>query len=217
MIKRFDERSALGHLLPHAETSTQMQERAATLMHGVEQYIADHQAQPYCGLDGRSGTRMAYEATLNENGHHSVHDLKMHLRGMARDVGQMAELQAKLFFADLEQAHAGLVLAACCWLAALVLSLALLPVLVAGVGIFLSDVTRLTVAGGLLVAAAGAAAIVVGLAVGGWVQLRRQRVAWEESKAELRNNLHALRRRLARIRARRRRQTAAIDLISGFC
>ena len=117
----------------------------------------------------------------------------MHLRGMARDVGQMAELQAKLFIADLEQARAGLVCAVCCWLAALVLSLALLPVLVAGVGMFLADVTRLTVAGGLLVSAAGAAAIVVGLAVGGWVQLQRQRMAWEESKAELRDNLCALR------------------------
>jgi hypothetical protein len=136
---------------------------------------------------------MAYETTLNGNGHHPVQDLRMHLRGMARDVGQMAELQAKLFMADLAQARAGLVRAACCWLAAMVLSLALLPVLVAGVGMYLAEVTRLTVAGGLLVAASGAAVIVVGLAVGGWVQLRRQQTAWEESKAELRDNLQALR------------------------
>jgi hypothetical protein len=42
MIKRFSDRSAIGHLLPSAETSAQLQERAATLWHGVEHYVANH-------------------------------------------------------------------------------------------------------------------------------------------------------------------------------
>jgi hypothetical protein len=59
--------------------------------------------------------------------------------------------------------------------------------------VFLAEATDLSVAGGLLVAAAGAALIVFGLAVVGWIQLKRQKTAWQESKDELRQNLRALR------------------------
>jgi ElaB/YqjD/DUF883 family membrane-anchored ribosome-binding protein len=42
MIKRFDDRSLIGHLLPSAETGAQVQERAANIWHATEQYIANH-------------------------------------------------------------------------------------------------------------------------------------------------------------------------------
>jgi hypothetical protein len=127
-----------------------------------------------------------------------AHDLKAHVAGITRDVGRMAELQARLLLADLRQARARIMAAVICWVATAALALAALPVAVAGLGLWLADSTALSTAGGLLCAAAVAAALMMGLALAGHVQFRRQRDAWQRSSRELVANLHALRAAFAR-------------------
>jgi hypothetical protein len=139
---------------------------------------------------------MAHEATVNGSDR-PVHDLKEHLGGMARDVGRIAELQARLVAADLRQARGALLCTLGCWLTALALVIAILPVAIAGIGLWLADVTRLSVAGGLASAAGAVAVVAVGLAVVGWVQLRKQFALLQESKQELYENVEALRQAFA--------------------
>jgi hypothetical protein len=120
-------------------------------------------------------------------------DLRQHVASMARNINRIAELQAQLLAADLERARATMIAGLGCWTAALALCVALLPVAVGGFGLWLSDHSRLTPAGGLLAAAAATALIASALAIVGWNQFRKQRLLWKASLAELRQNLAAVR------------------------
>src|SRR5262245_22522142 len=122
-----------------------------------------------------------------------VHDVA----GVARDVTTMAELQMRLFAMDFRAMRAALVRGAAAWTAGLVLLLGLLPVAIAGCGLLLSDFTRLSAAGGLLVAALAAAVLVAGLAEVGRRQFRAQQRAFDNSRRELAENLSAIKHMLS--------------------
>ncbi len=123
-------------------------------------------------------------------------DLRQHMASMARNINRIAELQTQLLAADLERARSTMLAGVSCWTAALALCVALLPVAVGGFGLWLSDVSRLTPAGGLLSAAAATAVIAGTLGIVGWNQFRKQRQLWRTSLAELRRNLAAVREAL---------------------
>ncbi len=120
-------------------------------------------------------------------------DLRQHVAGMARDINRIADLQVQLLAADLGRARSRMLAGVVCWAAALGVVLALLPVAVGGFGLWLSDVTRLTPAGGLLCAAALASIVAAALILAGWWQFCKQRALWRTSLAELGKNLSAVR------------------------
>ena len=93
---------------------------------------------------------MDHQTALNGSDRPS-HDLNEHLGAMAHDVGRLAELQARLVVADLRQSRAALLCTSGCWLTASMLFVATLPIALAGLGLWLADVTELTVAGGACV------------------------------------------------------------------
>ncbi len=138
---------------------------------------------------------MDHQTTMNESAQ-PVRDLRQHVAGMARDINRIAELQLQLLAADLDRARSTMLRGAVCWAAALCVFAALLPVAVGGFGLWLSDVTRLTPAGGLLTAAAAGAVIALLLVLAGWAQFRKQRALWRTSVGELRKNFLAVRESL---------------------
>jgi hypothetical protein len=123
-------------------------------------------------------------------------DLREHMASMARNINRIAELQTQLLAADLGRARATMVAGVSCWSAALALTVAFLPVAIGGLGLWLSDVTRLTPAGGLLTAAGAFAVVAAVLGVIGWNQFRKQRDLWRTSLGELGRNLAAVREAL---------------------
>jgi hypothetical protein len=135
---------------------------------------------------------MDHQTTMSELAQ-PARDLRQHVAGMARDINRIAELQLQLLAADLDRARATMLRGAICWAAGLCVFAALLPVAVGGFGLWLSDVTRLTPAGGLLSASAAGAVIAVLLVLAGWVQFRKQRALWRTSIGELQKNFHAVR------------------------
>jgi hypothetical protein len=134
---------------------------------------------------------MDQQTTLNGTGR-TARDLKHRLGGMARDIGHITELQAQLMIADWRRTRTLLVCTLGCWLTAAVLLLAALPVALVGLGIWLADATRLSVAGGLACTAGGAAVMTAALVATGWLQLRRQLAGWDRTRRELRANRAAL-------------------------
>ncbi len=120
-------------------------------------------------------------------------DLKEHLSGMFRDASRLADLQVRLLVAELRQSRAALLCAVGCWLTACLMLLAMLPIAFAGLGLWLADVTQLTVAGGLATVAAAVSVLAGSLGVVGWWQFCKQVAAWERTRRELRDNIQALR------------------------
>ncbi len=122
-----------------------------------------------------------------------AHDLKEHIAGMTRDVGQIADLQSQLLLAEWREARGRLVCALGCWLTAAVVVVAALPVGVAAGGLWLADVTELSMAGGLLCAAAGTVALAMVLVLAGWLQFRRQSAVWQQARREIVESARAVR------------------------
>ena len=138
---------------------------------------------------------MDYETTLDDPGP----DLRGHLGSMVRHAIHIVDLQVRLMLADLRTARRHVVTAALCGGAAVAVSTAALPVAIAGCGLLATEMTTLSVAGGLLVAALVAMVIAGVLAACAVSQLSRQKAAWESSKRELETNLAALRQALTRV------------------
>ncbi|MEX0677415.1 MAG: phage holin family protein [Pirellulales bacterium] len=134
---------------------------------------------------------MDHQTTLNGSDR-PARDLTEHLGGMARDVGRIAELQARLVAADLRQSRLALLCTAGCWVTAGLLWVAMLPIALTALGLWLADVTQLSLAGGLVCVAGGVAVLAVTMVVAGWVQFRKQFATWERSRKELRDNIQAL-------------------------
>ena len=122
-----------------------------------------------------------------------AHALAQDVGGIARDLGTIAELQMRLFGADLKAMRAALARGVVSFVAALVLLLTALPIAMAGGGLWLSDVYGWTPATGLLLVAVAAIVAVAGLVAFGAYQLRSQRHAFENSRRELSENLCAVR------------------------
>ncbi|MGD9724475.1 MAG: phage holin family protein [Pirellulales bacterium] len=144
---------------------------------------------------------MDEQTTLNGKAH-PARDLKEHLLDMTRDAGRIAELQSRLLMAEWRRAKGRMLAAAGLGAAAVVLTAAALPVTIGGVGMLLAETTELSVAGGLLCAAAGTVVLSGVLLASGWYQLRRQAAAWERSKIELRESAQTLRTAMAQAFAR---------------
>jgi signal transduction histidine kinase len=132
---------------------------------------------------------MDHKATLNGS---PAQALARDVAGMARDVAGIVELQARLFALDLQVTRAALKRGASAYGAAAIVLFTALPVGWAAFGLWLADVTALTVAGGLLASACSAIALVVCLAVFGTRQFRAQQAAFENSRKELSENLAAI-------------------------
>jgi hypothetical protein len=141
---------------------------------------------------------MDYQTTLDE----PEPDLRAHLGGMVRHAIHIVDLQVRLMMADLRTARRAVITAAICGGAAMAVSTAALPVAIAGFGLLASEMTSLSVAGGLLVAALVSLIIAGILAAYAVSQLSRQKAAWESSKRELETNLAALRQALTRAPSR---------------
>ena len=134
---------------------------------------------------------MDYQATLN-GAQRPGRDLRTHLSGLIRDVGRIADLQARLVAAELRQSRSALLCSAGCWATAGLLLVAMLPIALAALGLWLADSTELTAAGGLACVAAAATAMAIALAYVAVVQFRKQREAWERSRIELLESVRAL-------------------------
>jgi hypothetical protein len=137
---------------------------------------------------------MDRKATVNgsDRGSSPAQALAHDVAGIAHDVAAIADLQMRLFTLDLRSMRAGLARGASAWMAAYVVLLTALPVGLAGCGLWVAEVTNLTPAGGLVVAAVVALALVAGLAAFGRQQFKAQQTAFENSRKELAENLAAV-------------------------
>jgi hypothetical protein len=113
--------------------------------------------------------------------------------GIARDLATIAELQMRLFTADLKAVRKALLQGTIAFLAALIVLLTTLPIALAGLGLWLAEANGWTPAAGLLVVALVAVIVVAALVAFGAWQLRSQRRAFENSRRELSENLIAVR------------------------
>lgn len=134
---------------------------------------------------------MGYQTTLNGT-QRAGRDFRAHFSGLARDVGRIAELQARLVAAEMRQSRSALLCSAGCWATAGLLLVAMLPIALAALGLWLADSTVLTVAGGLACVAAAATAMAIALGYVALAQFRKQREAWERSRIELLESVRAL-------------------------
>jgi hypothetical protein len=141
---------------------------------------------------------MVHQATVNGASHKAGGpSLARNAAGMAHDLLTMGELQMQLFLADLQSfARRGAwVLAA--WLFGAALGAAALPILLAGLGLWLADMLNQSPAAGLLWVALASAILTATLIAAGYYQFRRQLGGFERSRRELHENLAVLKRLLS--------------------
>ena len=116
---------------------------------------------------------------------------------IARDLLEIADLQAQLFAADMRELARKVAWTSAAWLVAALLLGAVLPVALAGIGLAVAAWWELSPAAGLLLAAPGGLVIVAGLLIAGWIMMRSQMGVLERSRRELRENLALVKRMLA--------------------
>ena len=138
----------------------------------------------------------------------SRHALWRSAAGVAHDLVGIAELQAKLLAADLRAMARALARGIGLWFVAAALFAATLPVAMAGLGLWLAGRFEWSPAGGLLVVALGAAALVALGGVAGWRQFRLQAATLERSQRELRENVQLLKQVLRDYASREEAQQA---------
>jgi hypothetical protein len=135
---------------------------------------------------------MDYQTTLNGSAS-PARDLKEHVAGMTRDVGHIAELQSRLLLAEWKQARGKLLCAFGCWAIASSICAAAMPIAIGSLGWWLAETTELSVAGGLLCAAAIAVLLASAIGAFGYWQFRRQSSIWNQAKCEVAESLQAVR------------------------
>jgi len=139
------------------------------------------------------------KTTLDDSSPTSVtRDLSERLGAVAKDVARIAELQSQLFAADLREAGSGAARAGLTAVIGYLLLASALPLLFAGLGLWLATLADISVAAGLLWV--GLIVLLFALAAFGftWLQIRVPSGRFERSRRELIENLHALGRVLSR-------------------
>jgi uncharacterized membrane protein YqjE len=131
-------------------------------------------------------------------------------KAMARDVGEfaddvltLAELQAQLFVADIEEFGARAQIPGVVLFSGVALGFACFPIALAGLALVLVEVYETSYADGLLIAAGGGAVMSVLLCVIGWCQVRRRLAVLQRSRQELVRNLSWVKKVLQRKRITR--------------
>jgi putative superfamily III holin-X len=108
------------------------------------------------------------------------------------DLVTIAELQLRLFEADLRRLWRGAMWALIAWAVAGGLFIAVVPVALAGAGLLLADSLGQSPAAGLLWVALAACGLIAILVFAGWRQLRMQAGCLQRSRQELHENLKLL-------------------------
>ncbi len=124
-------------------------------------------------------------------------DLARHAAGIAYDMARMVELQAQLLAADARSLRNGMVRGAIAWFLAAAIGAATVPVLLAGLGLWLAQAADLSPATGLIGVAVLGAVLASGIAVWGWTIFQQQSAEAERSRRELAANFAALKQVLA--------------------
>lgn len=114
--------------------------------------------------------------------------------GIAHDLVGIAELQAELLGADVREVARAAARGIGFWLVAAALFAAMLPVAIAGLGLWLANEFEWSPAVGLLVAALGATVLAAAAGIAGRAQFRSQAATLERSQRELRENIKLLKR-----------------------
>ena len=109
--------------------------------------------------------------------------------GFAHDITTLAELQVKLFFADLKEALQHLTWPLVMMLVGAVLAFASLPVVLMGIAYTLIQRAGLAVDVAFLITAAGATFIAAATCLFGWSKMRRSFSSLERSRDELARNV----------------------------
>jgi uncharacterized membrane protein YqjE len=153
---------------------------------------------------------MDHQTTINEqNGSPQTTP-----RAMARDVGEfahgvltLAELQAQLFAADVQECSRRVLVPGLVLLCGAVLGLACLPIALAALALLVIQVFEISYAAGFLIAAAVGAVLSALLGVIGLFQVRQRVAVLGRSQQELVRNVRWIKKVLERSRITRRNST----------
>ncbi len=131
-------------------------------------------------------------------------------RALARDVGEfahdvltLAELQAELLVADVQECGQRVLLPGIVLLCGVALGLACFPVALTALALLLIQVLGTSYAAGFLVAAVVGAVLSALLCVIGWFQVRKRLAVMQRSQQELVRNLRWIKKVLERSRITR--------------
>ena len=131
-------------------------------------------------------------------------------KALARDVGEfahdvltLAELQARLFIADVQECGQRVLVPGLVLLCGVALGLACFPIALAALALLLVQVFETSYAAGFLVAAVGGAVLSALLCVVGWFHVRERLAVLQRSQQELVRNLGWLKKVLKRKRITR--------------
>jgi Putative Actinobacterial Holin-X, holin superfamily III len=131
-------------------------------------------------------------------------------KDMARDVGEfahnvltLAELQAQLFVADVQECGQRVLVPGLVLLCGVALGLACFPIALAAVALLVVQVFQTSYAAGFLIAAVVGVALSAPLCVVGWFQVRDRLAVLARSQQELVRNLSWIKKVLERSRITR--------------
>ena len=122
----------------------------------------------------------------------------------AHDVLTLAELQAQLFVADVQECGQRVLVPGLVLLCGVALGLACFPIALAALALLLIQVFETSYAAGFLIAAAVGAVLSALLCVIGWFQVRQRVAVLGRSQQELVRNLRWIKKVLERSRITRR-------------
>jgi uncharacterized membrane protein YqjE len=135
-------------------------------------------------------------------------------KGLARDVGEfahdvftLAELQAELFVADVQECGQRAFVPGLVLLGGLILGVACIPFALAALALWLIQVFELSYAAGFLLAVVVGAVVSALMCVTGWFQVRRHAVVLGRSQQELIRNLRWIKKVLERSRISRKKNS----------
>jgi hypothetical protein len=133
---------------------------------------------------------MAHQTQMNGNGRQAApRAVVENLGEFAHDVVTLAELQAKLFIADVQTFKSGVVFPTALMAGAGILALGCIPVLLMGVAWLLVDYQVLSRGWAFLVSTAAGLILAGIMGAIGWASFRRQLNILERSQVELERNI----------------------------
>jgi hypothetical protein len=135
-------------------------------------------------------------------------------KGLARDVGEfahdvftLAELQAQLFAADVQECGQRVLVPGLVMLGGITLGLACIPFALAALALWLIQIFELSHATGFLLAVVTGAVVSVLMCVIGWCRVLKHAAVLGRSQQELVRNLRWIKKVLERSRITRRRNS----------
>jgi uncharacterized membrane protein YqjE len=125
------------------------------------------------------------------------------VREFAHDVLTLAELQAQLFVADVQECGQRVMIPGIVLICGVVLGMACFPLALVVLALFLVQIFEITSAMGFLIAFAAGAVLSALLVAIGYLQIREHAILLQRSREELRRNLNWIKKVLKRSRTTR--------------